>query len=146
MATETMKKFGYPGTVIAETKHWAVLLRPQQVTLGSLVLISMENATEFSSVSAEGFAALRPIIRGIECLLRDVVGYERINYLMLMMVDPDVHFHVIPRYSEVRSFDGVDLPDHGWPGPAALGQYASLPTASLAQLAAKLKGRWTTSD
>ena len=26
-------------------------------------------------------------------------AYERINYLMLMMVDPHVHFHVIPRYS-----------------------------------------------
>ena len=32
-------------------------------------------------------------------MLRGFVAYERINYLMLMMVDPDVHFHVIPRYT-----------------------------------------------
>jgi diadenosine tetraphosphate (Ap4A) HIT family hydrolase len=36
---------------------------------------------------------------------------------MLMMVDPNVHFHVIPRYSEPRSWGGIDFPDAGWPGP-----------------------------
>ena len=34
----TMQKFGYPDTLIAEYDHWVVLLRPSQVTLGSLVL------------------------------------------------------------------------------------------------------------
>ena len=35
---------------------------------------------------------------------------------MLMMVDPDVHFHVIPRYEETKSFSQHDFFDHGWPG------------------------------
>ena len=35
----TMKKFGYPDTLIKEYSHWAVLLRPQQATLGALVLV-----------------------------------------------------------------------------------------------------------
>ena len=40
---------------------------------------------------------------------------------MLMMVDPNVHFHVIPRYSEPRSWNGIEFPDAGWPGPPQLG-------------------------
>jgi diadenosine tetraphosphate (Ap4A) HIT family hydrolase len=36
------------------------------------------------------------------------------------MVDPDVHFHVIPRYSDQREFAGAAFPDTGWPGPPKL--------------------------
>ena len=39
---------------------------------------------------------------------------------MLMMVDPHVHFHVLPRYAQTRVFDGVQFPDTGWPGPPDL--------------------------
>ncbi len=66
------------------------------------------------------FADLQLVVKRVEAALRDVVGYERINYLMLMMVDPDVHFHVIPRYSSPREFAAVAFPDNGWPGPPAL--------------------------
>ena len=34
----TILKFGYPDTLIAEYPDWFVLLRPQQVTAGALVL------------------------------------------------------------------------------------------------------------
>jgi len=30
---DTIRKFGYPDTLIHEYDHWVVLLRPQQVTL-----------------------------------------------------------------------------------------------------------------
>ena len=39
---------------------------------------------------------------------------------MLMMVDPHVHFHVIPRYDGSRSFGGMSFPDRAWPGPPDL--------------------------
>ena len=34
---------------------------------------------------------------------------------MLMMVDPDVHFHVIPRYAKPKKFGGMEFTDPGWP-------------------------------
>ena len=34
----TIEKFGYPASLIGELQHWMILLRPAQVTLGSLVL------------------------------------------------------------------------------------------------------------
>ena len=36
---------------------------------------------------------------------------------MLMMVVPDVHFHVLPRYAEQRAFEGRTHRDEAWPGP-----------------------------
>ena len=40
----TIEKFGYPGTLLCEFDHWVVLLRPAQVTLGSLVLAAKGDA------------------------------------------------------------------------------------------------------
>src|SRR5512139_458900 len=117
-ATET--KFGDPDTRIAQTDCWTVLLRPKQPTLGSLVLVCREPVQQFSALSAAAFADLQHVVKGVESMLRQIVAYERINYLMLMMVDPDVHFHVIPRYPVARRHQGVEYPDGGWPGPPQL--------------------------
>ena len=57
-ANATMRKFGWPDTRIAELDHWAVMLRMQQCTLGSLVLACKEPVTEFGKVSAAGHAEL----------------------------------------------------------------------------------------
>ena len=113
----TMQKFGYPRTCIKEFQKWVVLLRPQQVTLGSLVLICQEKASAFSQVSQEAFMELSVVIRQIEGGLSRAFVYDKINYLMLMMVDPDVHFHVIPRYEHERGFSNQQFFDQGWPGP-----------------------------
>ncbi len=95
----TIEKFGYPATLVHELRHWLVLLRPAQVTLGSLVLAAKSDATAFSELPVEAFAEQAQAVRSIERALSSLVRYEKINYLMLMMVDPNVHFHVIPRYS-----------------------------------------------
>jgi len=47
---ETMAKFGYPQSCLAEYDHWVVLLRPQQVTLGALILACREEATAFAQI------------------------------------------------------------------------------------------------
>ena len=99
MTNETMRKFGYPATLIRDYEHWVVLLRPAQVTLGSLVLAAKSDATAFGALAAGAHAELATITAEIEATLLAAIGYERINYLMLMMVDPNVHFHVFPRYS-----------------------------------------------
>ena len=52
----------------------------------------------------------------IERALTAFCGYERINYLMLMMVDPHVHFHVIPRYSGRAHGTALNSPTPAGPG------------------------------
>jgi diadenosine tetraphosphate (Ap4A) HIT family hydrolase len=135
-------KFGDPDARIAQTEHWTVLLRPKQPTLGSLVLVCREPVQQFSALSAAAFADLARVVRGVEDMLRQAVKYERINYLMLMMVDPDVHFHVIPRYSASRQHAGVDYPDSAWPGPPALEPAVVPDAAARAALLSRLRGAW----
>ena len=118
----TMEKFGYPDTLIREYENWVVLLRPQQATLGALVLICKESVEALSSLSVEAFSELKQITTVVESSLKDLFKYDKINYLMLMMVDPDVHFHILPRYSATRIFDQAEFTDLGWPGPPDLGK------------------------
>src|SRR5215210_4915594 len=122
----TIHKFGYPATLIREFEHWLVLLRPAQVTLGSLVLAARSDVTAYSDLTAEAFAEQRAAVGLIERTLAAFCRFERINYLMLMMVDPNVHFHVIPRYSVPRNWGGVEFDDAGWPGPPQLGSAVAL--------------------
>ena len=116
----TLEKFGDPETRLKLFDKWVVLVRPQQVTLGSLVLVSQEKASAFSELSREAFLELQTVTRYVEQRLAEVFSYDKINYLMLMMVDPDVHFHVFPRYASPRFFAGQQFFDRGWPGPPAL--------------------------
>jgi diadenosine tetraphosphate (Ap4A) HIT family hydrolase len=120
MANATMRKFGFPESLIKELDHWVILLRPAQVTLGSLVLAAKSEVTAFSGLDDDAFAELRTAIGAVEKGLTQFCAYERINYLMLMMVDPNVHFHVIPRYSSPREWQGMAFEDAGWPGPPEL--------------------------
>lgn len=144
MTNPTAQKFGYPRTLVAETAHWLVLLRPQQPTLGSLVLVCKEEAQAFSDLSPTAFTDLKIAIDGIEALLRGAVAYDKINYLMLMMVDKDVHFHVLPRYEGAREYGGKSFPDAGWPAQPQLGSHVALADDEAAALAADFAARWRT--
>lgn len=122
----TIEKFGYPATLIKELEHWVILLRPAQVTLGSLVLAAKSDATAYGKLQREAFAEQADAIALTERALVAFVQYERINYLMLMMVDPNVHLHVVPRYSAPRAWNGIEFADAGWPGPPQLGSAVQL--------------------
>lgn len=138
----TALKFGYPDTLVREYEHWLVLVRPQQVSLGSLVLVCKEPVTRFSEVSREGFTELHDVISAAEGALSSLYSYDKINYLMLMMVDPDVHYHVIPRYEASRRLGTVEIVDRGWPGPPALGEFHELETVDRESLIGELRKAW----
>jgi diadenosine tetraphosphate (Ap4A) HIT family hydrolase len=138
----TIEKFGYPATLLREFEHWLVLLRPAQVTLGSLVLAAKSAVTAYHQLSREAFAEQAEAVTEIERALTAFTAYERINYLMLMMVDPNVHFHLIPRYSSMREWNGIEFPDAGWPGIPQLGSAVQLDAGQIAGLRAELASQF----
>ena len=139
---ETILRFGYPDTLIADYEHWVVLLRPAQPTLGSVVLAAKSDAIAFHELEPGAFAELGVAVASIEAALKQGVNYSKINYLMLMMVDAHVHFHVLPRYEGERSAAGVTIADSGWPKLPVLGDAVEINPEQLAALAAWLKGLW----
>lgn len=139
----TMRKFGAPDTVIHQYQYWSVLLRPAQATLGALVLAAHEPARAFSELSQAGFTELHQITKQMESALAKAFEYDKLNYLMLMMVDPDVHFHIIPRYAQPKQFNNIEFLDHGWPGAPNLGQTNETDTATNRLIMAHISSCWT---
>lgn len=142
MPHETIQKFGYPANVLCEYPHWTVLLRGVQNTAGCLILACNEEAESLPAVSAAAWAELPKVTADLEAVLRKAFAFDKINYLLLMMVDKHVHFHVLPRYAESRRFEGVEFKDAGWPRAPALGEAAQVPEEVFGKLRAHLRALW----
>ena len=115
--------FNVKELLIKEYQNWYLLLRKDQPTIGSLVLIEKNFHNKLSDISDGSFIEFGNIVREIEGALNNIFRYEKINYLMLMMKDNEVHYHIIPRYSEDRKFDSVVFADKGWPNLPDLKNY-----------------------
>lgn len=142
MTNETARKFGYPNTLVREYDHWVVLVRPAQVTVGSLILAAKAEATRFPDLPDEAFVELRTVAGHIEQALAGAFGCDKLNYLMLMMVDPHVHYHVIPRYQAPVQVDGRGYPDTRWPGPPDVTQALDLEEGELDAIGKRLEDAW----
>lgn len=137
----TFLKFKGPETQIATYEYWSVLVRPKQCTLGALVLVANGSETQFSKLPSQAFTEQARVIKDIEQVLSAKFGYDKINYLMLMMVDPNVHYHVLPRYAAPARFETWTLKDGGWPGQPDLAGGSSDETL-VSSLIDSLKVAW----
>jgi diadenosine tetraphosphate (Ap4A) HIT family hydrolase len=142
MTHATLLKFGYPETLIRDYAYWSVVLRPKQATLGALTLIAKSDETAFSRLPSGAYGELETITRDAEKALHALFSYDRINYLMLMMVDPQAHFHILPRYEKSPVFQGVTFNDPGWPGPPDLGHATAVDKDIFAALHDHIKKAW----
>lgn len=118
---EFQKKFRVEELKVMETGAWSWSVRPAQPTLGSGILSLNRYALHLSEVTPEEMADLRELIVQLEKAVKAVFNYNIMNYLMLMMVDHHVHYHVIPRYDGIRQFAGFEWVDNGWPALPVLG-------------------------
>jgi diadenosine tetraphosphate (Ap4A) HIT family hydrolase len=138
----TAEKFGYPESLLARFEHWLVLLRPAQPTLGSVVLVCTDEAKRLGEISPAAATELQRAAARVEQALAEAFSNDKINYLMLMMVDPDVHFHVLPRYESPRDFAGASFDDPAWPGPPDVKGRLPLTEAQHRELGAFLRERF----
>lgn len=141
---ETIMQFNYPESLIHEYNSWVVLLRPQQLTLGSLILASKGDYTKLSDIPTEAFTELASITKQIEGTLSQLFQFDKINYLLLMMRDKYVHFHIIPRYSNSRQALGKSFADRSWPLPPDITQPMDLSKEDWAALKELIKENWIT--
>ena len=140
---QTLTTFGYPESLLADFGRWVVLLRPKQPTLGSLVLAAADPAASFAALEPATQAEFGAAVARVDRVLRTTLGCDKINYLMLMMVDPHVHAHVIPRYAASVQFDGRLYPDAAWPKPPILAEALDIPAVTLNRLTQRLQAAFS---
>lgn len=121
---EFRAKFRIAELTLYQSSHWTWSLRPSPATLGAGILSLNRFCTSFAELSADEGADLAAIVKHIDARLQKVFAPDRMNYLMLMMVDRQLHFHVLPRYSTEREAGGLFWSDSDWPKPPTLSAYS----------------------
>lgn len=112
---EFEEKFKVYEYKIYDSEYWIWSLRPHQATLGAGVLSLKRECHAFSELKNEEYSDLSNIIRVIESTLKTSFKYDVINYLMLMMFDKQVHYHIFPRYEKPIEIMEKTWNDENWP-------------------------------
>lgn len=115
-----IEKFQIERLLIAEVGNWFISLRPLQTTLGALVISLNRPCLSLADLKDEESLQLNKVFKLVNEILQDSFSPDKVNYLALMMVDNQVHFHVIPRYEKAISFLQKEYIDHNWPKPPNL--------------------------
>lgn len=113
---EFQRKFRTNDLMLFEKEHWIWSLRPHQATVGAGILSLKRQCSRFSELTQSEACELGEMIKTIENSLAQILEYDVINYLMLMMFDKQVHFHVFPRYNKPVMVLGKEWKDTTWPG------------------------------
>jgi diadenosine tetraphosphate (Ap4A) HIT family hydrolase len=128
-----------PQLVVLETAYWTFSVRPQCVTLGCGVLASKTDAYDFQSLPVEDFVDLKEAFSRVANAYAATWKPDKVNYCALMMLDPSVHFHVFPRYSQARFFAGLRFDDLDWPNPPTLSRLVPMQHSQLIEVATHLR-------
>jgi diadenosine tetraphosphate (Ap4A) HIT family hydrolase len=105
------EKFDLKNNLIKEYKHWKLLVRKNHVYLGSCVAITNKPYKNLSDLSREEMAEYLEVTKDIEKALKKLWNYDIIHHLLLMYTDKHTHFHIFPRYKELRKFAGIEWID-----------------------------------
>jgi len=136
---EFREKFNIDELTIYENDNWIWSLRPKQITFGSSILSFKKTTNELSKLTVNEFMDLHDVIQVCEKTLKKVLGYSIINYLMLMLVDKQLHYHVVPRYSEPIIYNGTKYEDKLWPNPPKMNVDMEVTEEELLELVKTLK-------
>lgn len=132
-------KFKVEELLVHRSAHWSWSVRPVHSTLGAGVLSLNRYCEHMSDLRPEEAEDLSAICKVIEGSLEQFSQPQRMNYVMLMMVDAHLHFHVLPRYEATTEFNGRAWIDSGWPALPNMGENADTTLETLVDIRDALK-------
>lgn len=120
------KKFMINDLSYISTEYWTVSVRPHHPTIGSSIISLNRPCDSIANISPEEAKDFVLVCKKVEGKLKELFDYSKINYLLLMMFDPYVHYHVIPRYESPVKIGEQVWQDETFPAlPPLLGEAPS---------------------
>ncbi|MGF7119575.1 HIT family protein [Methanobacterium oryzae] len=114
---EVLKGHNY-GDLIGETKHWFILLAPDQKNLGTCVVALNRYEGDLAGLKDEEWQEFSQIVKNLQLALKKSFNTTMFNWGALMNAsylknppNPHVHWHFIPRYKKEVEFGGLIFED-----------------------------------
>lgn len=99
--------------LIFSTSYWDVRLNPNQKYLGRCAVVLKRPCASLSEVTQEEMRDFLQVIKNLETLLKETFGATMFNWACSMNhayqvnpPNPQVHWHMIPRYIRPVEFKG----------------------------------------
>ena len=103
-----------PGRLIHEFAHWNLVLNANQDLLGRCFFALKRPETDVAALTNDELLDLWACLRRAKAALDALWSPDHFNFAFLMNEEPQVHFHVIPRYKTRREFAGGTFSDPAW--------------------------------
>jgi diadenosine tetraphosphate (Ap4A) HIT family hydrolase len=110
-------RFNIQNRLVFETRHWLVVVRPHQITLGSCIVLLKRRASTLRDLTSSEFRNLQVAMARYELLAQHSFEPTKFNYVISGQVEADFHVHAIPRYDASSSQEFADRQwvDSQWP-------------------------------
>lgn len=103
---------------IYETAQWKVFLALDQTYLGRSIVTLKRSCGDLADVTPEELADFLTVVKAMEAAMREAFGATMFNWACLMNhhyqndpPDPQVHWHLLPRYDHQVEFAGLTFVD-----------------------------------
>lgn len=105
------------GIWIADRSFWKLGVCPYQHTLGTLVIVNKTHKELFPELTQEEVVELRSIVIDAYALLKRHFFPDWFNLQQNGNWEHHLHFQIIPRYKDTRSFEGRTFSDQHFGQP-----------------------------
>jgi ATP adenylyltransferase len=122
MACEYCGKGGY-GKLIIEKTNWKIFLAPSQRYMGTCVIAIKRHCSNLSELNNAEWIEFSKIVKEMEYVLDNIFKPTLFNWSCFKNAafreekpNPEVHWHLIPRYKFETEFNGIKFndPDFGY--------------------------------
>jgi diadenosine tetraphosphate (Ap4A) HIT family hydrolase len=117
MKCEYCDNVGY-GRLITERSYWTIHLAPSQRYLGTCVVAIKRQCSNLSELQTEEWTEFTEIVRAMEKAMNNIFKPTLFNWSCFKNASfrdknphPQVHWHLIPRYDELKLFEGIKFED-----------------------------------
>ena len=107
-------RFSKPELMIKQGKYWSIVFRESTTTLGNCILICNRECPTFGDLKPEEMDEFPAMCSWYENKIKSLYGAVKFNYIAMMMIEEFVHFHIIPRYNELKEKYGITWVDQDW--------------------------------
>lgn len=110
------EQIDYEKCTLTQDRFWTTYLHHNQAYLGrSYIALNREGQLDpYTDTTPEERAELEVIIGGLQTALNDLYQPDLFNYANFRNTWPRCHWHVIPRYENLRELDGQTFTDNNW--------------------------------
>ena len=92
--------------IIKDYKHWTLVLAKSQSILSWTIAFLKRHIQSFEELTDEELLEIKQVIKELKSALNKTFKPDWFNVMQLGNLVPHLHIHLVPRYKEVRKYDG----------------------------------------